>query len=152
MVQATKTSESDLEAGVLALFKAARSAQVLATGDPLDMGMSKILITVARTGPMRPSAVAQQNHIDVSTASRHIDALARQGLVDKATDPVDARACLVEVTGQGREVMKAMVTNRARAVAPALSAWSPGDREQLLSLLVRLAHDLDDLISEETSR
>ncbi len=147
MVQAT----NDLETGVLSLYKAARCAQVLATGDPLDQGLSKILITVVRLGPVRPSAVAQENHIDVSTASRHIDALARRGLVAKSTDPDDARACLVEVTDEGSDVMREMLANRARAVEPALASWSRRDRKQLVTLLARLAHDLDELIAEENA-
>lgn len=149
MVQATKSRDPDLDAGVVALYRAARCAQVLATGDPLEIGLSRILAAVVRLGPVRPSVIAQENHIDVSTASRHIDALVRQGLVAKSADPQDARASLVEVTPAGAEVMQVLLVNRSAAIAPALADWSADDRAQLVSLLVRLADDLDGLIKEE---
>lgn len=135
--------------GVAALYRAARCIQVLSVGDPLDIGLSRILSSVLRLGPVRPSVVAQENHIDLSTASRHIDALVRQGLVAKSTDPDDARASLVAVTPAGREVMQVLLANRSAAIAPALAAWSERDRGRLVSLLVRLADDLDDLILKE---
>lgn len=137
---------------MVSLYKAARCAQVLTTDDLLDPGLGRILISVVRHGPARPSVIAQENHIDLSTASRHIDALLRQGLVAKSVDPDDARASLVAVTAEGRDVMKAMVANRTRAIEPALAAWSERDRTKLVSLLVRLAHDLGELIQQEEGR
>lgn len=133
---------------MLALYRAARCAQVLSTGDPLDPGLSRVIITVARLGRVRPSAIAAANHIDFSTVSRHVDALARTGLVAKGPDPDDARACLVELTDAGRDVIDAMLTNRTRAVEPALASWDPAERGQLIRLLVRLAHDLDDRVHD----
>ncbi len=140
-------AELSLEHGVLALYRAARCAEVLSRGDTVDPGLSRILISVARQGRVRPSAIAQDNHIDVSTASRHVDALVKQGFVAKAPDPDDARACLVELTASGREVIEAMLRNRTAAVEPALDAWSAGDRQQLVALLVRLAQDLDQRVA-----
>ena len=60
-------------------------------------------------------------------------------------------ACLVEVTDEGSDVMREMLANRARAVEPALASWSRRDRKQLVTLLARLAHDLDELIAEENA-
>jgi DNA-binding MarR family transcriptional regulator len=147
MVQAIELS--GLDVGVAALYRAARSAQVLATGDPLEFAASRILGAVGRRGPVRPSAVAHESHVDLSTASRHIDTLVRQGLVAKSADPDDARASLVEVTAQGRAVLDVLLANRSAAIAPALADWPDRDRSQLVSLLVRLADDLDDLILKE---
>ena len=147
MVQVTE--RSGLDAAVAALYRAARSAQVLATGDPLEFAASRILSAVVRRGPVRPSVVAQESHVDLSTASRHIDTLVRQGLAAKSADPDDARASLVEVTTQGRAVLDVLLANRSAAIAPALATWSERDRDRLVSLLVRLADDLDDLIRME---
>jgi DNA-binding MarR family transcriptional regulator len=150
MVQATELS--GLDVGVAALYRAARSAQVLATGDPIELGASRILSAVVRRGPVRPSVVAHESHLDLSTASRHIDTLVRQGLVAKSADPDDARASLVEATAQGRAVLDVLLANRSAAIAPALAAWSERDRGRLISLLVRLADDLDELILKEDRR
>ncbi len=143
MVQAIETI--DLTAVVTALYKAARCAQVLSTGDPLDPGSARILSSVVRTGPVRLSAVAQESHIDLSTASRHVDALVRRGLVAKSPDPTDARATLVDGTLEGRQMLSVLLANRTAAIAPALSGWSDRDQRALQRLLVRLATDLDSL-------
>ncbi|HQR80269.1 MAG TPA: MarR family transcriptional regulator [Actinomycetota bacterium] len=145
MVQATENPR--LDAAVAALFRAARGAQVLSTNDPLDLGSSRVLAAVVRRGPIRLSLIAQDSHIDLSTASRHIDTLVRQGLVAKSADPDDARAILVAATPQGREVLSVLLANRSAAIAPALQEWSAADRDLLITLLIRLADDLDGLIA-----
>lgn len=150
MVQATE--RVDMQAIVAALYKAARCAQVLSTGDPLDPGTARILSSVVRTGPVRLSAVAQENHIDLSTASRHIDTLVRRGLVAKSPDPTDARATLLDSTQHGRQVLKVLLENRSAAIAPALVGWAERDRRSLERLLVRLAGDLDSLVCTQEHR
>jgi hypothetical protein len=45
-----------------------------------------------------------------------------------------------------------LLANRSAAIAPALAAWSERDRGRLISLLVRLADDLDELILKEDRR
>ncbi len=137
---------------VAALYKAARCAQVLSTGDPLDPGTARILSSVVRTGPARLSAVAQESHIDLSTASRHIDTLVRRGLVAKSPDPTDARATLVDGTADGREVLSVLLENRAAAVEPALASWAERDKRNLERLLVRLADNLDSLVGTDVHR
>ena len=135
--------QEGLEAAVLALYRAARCAQVLATDDPLDPGSSRILASVVRLGPVRPSTVAQENHID---------ALVRRGLVAKSADPDDARAALVEATADGHDVLQVLLANRSAAIGSALAGWSGRDRRALARLLVRLADDLDDLITTKERR
>lgn len=125
------------------LYRAARLAQQLTRDDPLDPAAARMLASVKRLGPVRPSALAQDNHVDLSTASRQLDALLRQGYIDKQADPNDARATLVSLTAGGRRVMKTLLDNRGRAVAPAFKSWSVKDRETLIALLARLGDDLE---------
>ena len=140
----------DLRALAAALDRAARCAQVLSTDDPLELAASRVLATVVRRGPVRPSVVAQDGHIDLSTASRHIDTLVRQGFVAKSADPDDARATLVEATEQGRAVLAVVLANRSAVIDAALAQWEPNDRDRLSALLVRLADDLEALIGKES--
>ncbi len=142
---------SNLEQAVLALYRAARLAQRLTKDDPLDVGQSRLLGSIKRIGPARPSVIAADAHVDLSTASRQVDALVKKGLVRKAPDPQDARATLVQVTADGQRTLRRLVSNRSQAIAPALAHWSDADRDQLTSLLVRLADDLDTYLSQESS-
>lgn len=128
---------------VVSLYRAARLAQQLTRDDPLDPAAARMLVSVKRLGPVRPSAIAHDNHIDLSTASRQLDALVRHGYVDKQADPDDARASLVSLTSAGRRVLKTLLDNRGRAIAPVFTTWSVADRETLQELLARLADDLE---------
>ena len=80
----------------------------------------------------------------MSTASRHLDALQRHGYISKQSDPQDARASLVTLTAAGRRVMRTLLDNRRRAIAPVFESWTPEDRELLEKLLARFADDLDN--------
>lgn len=142
---------SNLDPAVLALYRAARLAQRLTKDDPLDVGQSRLLASIKRIGPARPSAIAADCHVDLSTASRQVDALVKKGLVAKAPDPEDARATLVRITSEGLHTLRRLVSNRSEAIAAALDEWSDTDRARLTSLLVRLADDLDSHLSRESS-
>jgi DNA-binding MarR family transcriptional regulator len=73
------------------------------------------------------------------TITRALDALQRQGLVTRAASPEDRRCVLVELTAEGRELLR---TERARIDArrhELLAELSPEERAQAERLLVRLA-------------
>ena len=63
------------------------------------------LSAVRRLGPVRVSAVADDLHMDISVASRQLAALEERGLVERTTDPGDARSRLLAVTPAGLEAL-----------------------------------------------
>lgn len=134
---------------MVSLYRASRLAHRITRDDPLDAAQSRVLVAVKRLGPARPSAIAADIHIDLSTASRQIDGLVRKGLAAKSSDPEDARATLVTVTPAGRRTLTTLLTNRARAIEPAMAGWSASDRRTLERLLTRLADDLETHLSGE---
>lgn len=138
-----------MDDAVVALYRATRLAQRISKDDPLDVAQSRVLAAVRRLGPARPSAIAADNHADLSTVSRQIDGLARKGLVRKASDPQDARATLVEVTAEGQGVLSTLVANRTQAIAPAISHWSARDRQRFIALVTRFADDLDAYLTKD---
>jgi DNA-binding MarR family transcriptional regulator len=73
------------------------------------------------------------------TITRALDALQRQGLVTRAASREDRRCVLVELTGEGRELLR---TERARIDArrhELLAELPPEERMQAERLLLRLA-------------
>lgn len=140
---------SNLDRAVVALYRAARLAQCLTKDDPVDVAQSRLLASVKRLGPTRPSVIASDSHVDLSTASRQVDALVKKGLVEKSTDPQDARAALVQITAEGQSILSRLIANRSQAIAPALAHWSDADRDHLADLLGRFADDLDSYLSQE---
>lgn len=93
-------------------------------------------------GPMRPSALAHLVRLDLSTVSRHISGLEAAGLLVRAPDPGDRRACLVGTTPAGTAAMVAQRERRSRTMNRVLADWSPAERADLVRLLARLNADV----------
>jgi DNA-binding MarR family transcriptional regulator len=94
--------------------------------------------------------VAAHLALDLSTVSRHVASLHRQGLVDRSPDPADGRASLLHVTATGEEVLRAAMDQRRQLLSSALSSWTPQERQALADLLARLDDDLATAISALT--
>ncbi len=101
--------------------------------------------------PMRISDLAAKVELDSSTVSRHIKALQESGLVERTTDPADGRASLVQLSEQGREIMRAAFQRRFQRIEGVLEPWSERDRADLQRLLTRLAADLQAAHDHEES-
>ena len=83
--------------------------------------------------------LAEAAGVSQPTITRALDALQRQGLVTRAASPEDRRCVLVELTAEGRELLR---TERERIDArrhELLAELSPDERRQAERLLVRLA-------------
>lgn len=148
MAQATKSPQSvsaspELAHGLMNLFRIVRYSTVLAAHDPVDLSTLRTLSTLAEVGPCRSSAVAASQHLDLSTISRQVATLERNGLISRSPDPDDGRASLIEITEEARALLIEVLDRRTRAIAPALDGWSIQDRTQLFELLARLADDLE---------
>ncbi len=91
---------------------------------------------------MRVSDLAAKVELDASTVSRQIKQLEDKGIVERTPDPADGRACLVQLSADGRATMQAAFRRRFERIQAALKPWKPSDRAQLQSLLTRLASDL----------
>ena len=85
--------------------------------------------------------------------SRLVERLLDRGLVAKSPDPADARATLLSLTDEGREVQKRVGRAHARSVADAMSArLSPTQISTLGALASLLAsHELLRPTEEELS-
>lgn len=93
------------------------------------------LSRVEQGGPLRLGVLAQSENVSAATMSRVVEALEAAGLVERRTDEADARASLVAVTDQGREVLHELRSEGTRAIADALGALSDADRRRLAAAL-----------------
>jgi len=108
-----------------------------------------MLHRLACDGPKRPSDLAAEVGLDLSTVSRHVRALEDGGLVTREADPDDGRSFWLSITAAGAEITQAGLQRRERMVDDALNRWDAGDADALRRLLRRLADDLD-ILDEET--
>ena len=89
-MQATVCTKDDDElAG--ALYTVVLKLSRLPADEPVDKAGLAVLHETRRLGTFRPSDLAAEMRLDVSTISRHLRSLEQQGLVQRSADPDDAR-------------------------------------------------------------
>ena len=144
MVQATVCTKVDDElAG--ALYAVVLRLSRMPVDEPVDKAGLAVLHEARRLGTFRPSDLAAQMRLDLSTISRHLRSLEQQGMVRRSADPDDARAQRISITPRGSDVLKRMMDRRAATIRDATQNWPEADRNALAGLLRRLADDLSDL-------
>ena len=110
----------------------------------LDGALSglRVLALLDQHGPARVSALAEWDHVDASTMSRAVGALADDGLVARTTETGDGRAHLIALTDAGRARLAGARRNAGDLLSRALSGWSAEDIEALTASLRRLVADV----------
>lgn len=108
-----------------------------------DQGRLSVLFTLQRTGRQRPSALAKELHLDLSTISRHLRQLEEEGLIAKTTDADDKRAFQVELSDRGDAMVREFWTKRVEEVHGALGHWAAQDVTHLTDLLHRFVGDIE---------
>ena len=128
-----------------ALYAVVLRLSRLPVDEPVDKAGLAVLHETRRLGTFRPSDLAAQMRLDLSTISRHLRSLEQQGMVQRSADPDDARAQRISITARGGDVLKRMMDHRAATIRDAVAHWPEADRDALGRLLRRLADDLSDL-------
>ena len=122
-----------------------RAAKVLARrfeeglqGSGASLPRSRVLVEVARRGPIRVTDAATAVGIAQGTASTLLEALVRDGLVARSTDPTDRRATKMIATPEGARQAEAWL-RAYEAVAVDLFAPLPRSRwPELIEILTAL--------------
>lgn len=99
---------------------------------------------VHRIGPARVSDVACELQVDLSVASRQLQALEADGYVERAPDPTDRRSSVVRLSTAGEDKLRRVHERMTAVLNEALSAWQPDEVQALVDGLVRLRTDLAD--------
>ena len=120
-----------------------RKAQLAAENGDSDWAAHQLLDHLLASGPMRAAALAESTLIDPSTASRHVAALVRDGLVERHADPIDGRASLLVITDEGRRTVEDRQLKRAEWIAELVGDWSAKDRAELARLMEKFTLALE---------
>lgn len=105
-----------------------------------DLAAYSILWAIDRAGePIRPRDLGLLLFLPRYKVSRQIDRLVDDGQVIKRKCPEDARGHLLELTGSGRKLRKAMWEVYRPAIAEVMEGVGEAEAEMLARLLNRLA-------------
>jgi DNA-binding MarR family transcriptional regulator len=107
----------------------------------LQVGEGDVLFTLFRNGPphrLSPTALADSTLVTTGTMTNRLDRLEERGLVRRLPNPDDRRGLAVELTEEGRELVKALVGEHVENEEQMLSGLSKREREQLTRIMRKL--------------
>lgn len=112
-------------------------------------GLAVLYVLHGEKCSLRITDLAGRLGIDAPAVTRKAQQLERLGLVSRAPDADDARACQLRLTPQGRQVFRRFVLARHRWLTTVLADWPAAERREFARLLGRFSAEvhrhLDDL-------
>jgi DNA-binding MarR family transcriptional regulator len=129
--------KGDVESMVVALFTLIGGID---RATRLSKGAStlSLLQVVAGHEEIRPSEIADIQHVHPSLVTRQVRELERMGFVKVRSDPVDRRASLVSVTSAGVDEVRLLQQRGLERFATFVADWDPDEVRMLGSLLEKL--------------
>jgi DNA-binding MarR family transcriptional regulator len=101
----------------------------------LSRTAASVLATLRDTGPRRITEIAESEAVAQPTVTALVGRLERDGFVERRSDPGDARAVLVHLTGDGRARLDAMREAREALLQARLATLTDTEREALAAAL-----------------
>src|SRR5437867_1470524 len=107
---------------------------------PLELKVSQmnILVFAAKTGTVRPSAICEYLHLDVSTLSRNVERMKARGWLEVVPDE-DGRSQPFRLTPQGRKLLEKAVPAWSEAQQHVKKVLGHGFVEQLNQAMKRVS-------------
>ena len=105
-------------------------------GDALGAARFRLLERLLE-GSASISELAEAIGVDQPRASRLVSDAAARGLVERTSDPADARRIVVQLSASGRESLASMKDSRRSAVTSALDGFTDAETATFAALLSR---------------
>jgi DNA-binding MarR family transcriptional regulator len=102
-----------------------------------------VLVTVEQHGPLRLGDLATREVITPPTVTRLVASLQDRSLINRITDPEDARAALIEMSQAGAELLEEIRRERTAFIAQRLARLAPADRACIVSAVALLEQLID---------
>ncbi|HWH46093.1 MAG TPA: MarR family transcriptional regulator [Thermoleophilaceae bacterium] len=107
---------------------------------PMHFGMLSI---IASEAPVSQQELCERTGVDPSTMVARMDALEALELVERSRSAKDRRLYEIRMTPKGRRLLKKLQADAADHHAGFFAALDEREREQLHSLLLKVARGLD---------
>lgn len=126
----------DLRAAIGGIVRATRTVDTVPPGEAATLGL------LDRDGPLTIVELANLRGVRHQTVAKTVSQLADAELVEKTPQPGDARMVSVRLTANGRRVLKAERTRRARWLAEAIDTRLDARQRALLPATIEILHAL----------
>ncbi len=149
MSESVEFDAARLRTGIRALvrrFAVSERADVACCG--MTVAQAATIETLASTGALRLGDLGRRLGITPSTLTRNLARLLESGLVQRESDPEDARASRVALTGEGRRAAARLAEQEADFGREILERLSPERRQAVVLAL----QDLLVAVREATER
>ena len=127
----------------LAIVRTARRMRQEAGGE-LSPTLIASLATIELHGPLTPSELADIERVKRPTATRIAAALEKDGLIARAADPTDGRACLLSTSREGKALIKRVRSRKNAYISRRLRKLGDEDVETLERAAEVLERMLED--------
>jgi DNA-binding MarR family transcriptional regulator len=105
----------------------------------------RVLAALRESDGRRMGELSRTTSIEVSTLTRLVDNMEKNGLVERRRDAADARAVALHVTPAGRRLTRRILPIAERYEAVALAGFTAGEAELLKNALRRLYDNIEEL-------
>ena len=102
-----------------------------------------VLHTLSRKGPMRLTELTATEQMTQPAITQMVKRLEQDGLVERQTDPRDARAVLIRLTTSGAQIIEARRIARVERLTSLLDHLSPEERVAIAAAMPALAHAIE---------
>jgi len=115
----------------------------LIPSEGVSLTAGSTLALLLRWGPLRLTTLAEREAVSQPSMTGLVSRLQTAGLVVRRADPSDGRAVLVELTAQGRALIKGRRARRAAALEELLDLLDPGERARFDAAVPALRRLID---------
>lgn len=108
---------------------------------------ARLLALINEVGPARIGELAVADHSSQPTMTIQVQRLEAAGLVQRRSDPSDARVALIEITPEGAAALDEVRRARRVALAPALASLTPAELSAIntaIGAIDRMVSAVDD--------
>lgn len=132
---------ASVERELALMFRRARKMSLTVATEvhpDLDPASYSLLLMIADSGSVRAMDVADRTGLDKSTVSRQVAALVALDLLERAPDPDDGRARLIQLSESGAQRLRQARERRSEKLRAEFAQWSTGDLVEFSRLLSKL--------------
>jgi MarR family 2-MHQ and catechol resistance regulon transcriptional repressor len=126
----------------LVLWKATRAVESCAHASIEETGLGRsdfaILESLLHKGPLPVSALGRKVLLTTGSITTAVDRLVKRGLVARHEDPGDRRVRRVQLTAEGRRLIRPAFARHEADVEEVVSVLSADERATLVALLRKL--------------